>query len=159
MIEYCHDQISAIAVISWWCFVNHSLQLLYETSSVCSELIYPRLCRSARTSASICRSLQDIVANEFVPAWPAVPSMSCSSCLNHLWDGRQITVGKWTNRLTSIFSKIREVLQFWKFYFFFEFLAVLALKFVGPIHSMGKFWEKLKRFLILKKLNKKWKRK
>ena len=67
-------------------------QVLKTASSVCTELMYVNLCWSTNTSVFMCKSPSENIAYELVPTFPAVVSMSCSSHLVALWDGRQVAV-------------------------------------------------------------------
>ena len=51
-----------------------------------------KLCQSANTGVSMWRSPQENFTYEFNPVSPAVPSMSCLSYLDGLWDGRQMAI-------------------------------------------------------------------
>ena len=66
--------------------------LLQSAFSVRTELMNVSLGRLANTVLSMCGSPQDNLAYEFVPTSPAVPSMSCLSYLDGLWDGRLVDV-------------------------------------------------------------------
>ena len=59
-------------------------------SSVHRELINVDLCRSANPCMFMCENPQENHTYEFVLGSLAVPSMSCSSCLDGLCDGRQM---------------------------------------------------------------------
>ena len=56
----------------------HSWQVLYTASGVRTELMLVSLCWSANIGVSMGRIPLENVTREFLPASPAVSSMSCS---------------------------------------------------------------------------------